>query len=298
VSFPPQFLIWLYDWQSRSRIARFAIIPLIVSAPPVVLAVLFHFNTTTVWLKAHWLVALTLGFWPAIIAPGRMLGDRLRLYQKIDREGLVLVVEGMERIVGAKLAKLVDAVKRLEASGTRLDCCEVLKASNPERQMKKIAEQVWVFLSQYRVNRKEDVDLRVVLAAMGNTKVERFVCALPEDRQVRSKIDDFGEMCCFCIAKRERKIQIIEDIKTDTRFQKTRQEYSNEDGSCICYPIIDTVNNAVPYVLSIKASKKGYFEQVQSELYDWVLSRFGVRLLFEYNSKRLEELIYAATGQK
>lgn len=103
---------------------------------------------------------------------------------------------------------------------------------------------------------------------------------------------------CACIKRRD--IVIIEDTLKESKKQKgraflsTNPEDSDDEGSIICYPVIQPVSDNIVYVLSVYVNKKGYFTTKKKALYKKVFEHFALRMRLENSLTQLKHLSQSA----
>ncbi|MCK5125313.1 MAG: hypothetical protein KAR42_03565 [candidate division Zixibacteria bacterium] len=278
-----------YEIYDGSRILRLLIVPLILGVPPL----LFAANSNIPFLKTffdnHTTLATICIFWPVLYLLFHYFIEICKPRVTVDLEQLMSLFAAIDYIMGAKIERFGNEAKSiLSQQNMPTDDVIFQKITQPIKQIDKIVEFVWHFFRS-RTSDK-NIDFRVALARMGEKHIEKYEFFQPMDDGPISTVEDLQNDCCgFSRAKQRGKIIIIPDIQLSAaesgekcNFVITSEENKKKVGSMICYPIRHRNLNSIPYVLSISASKKGYFDIDNKETYEFILSKFAKRLSLEY----------------
>jgi hypothetical protein len=229
-----------------------------------------------------------------ILIPAAALYQRLSQHEPVTSRQLVDFLKILDHIVGKKFERFGTHLKQF-AARRDVSATEAFRTiTQPDDQIRELVEGIWKYFELTKSD--ADVDIRVALARMGQEHIEAFECFYPADPGPRSSVESLqSPESGFSTAKRTRRIVIVQDIysegrkKRGKRFVISRPHLEDEEGAMLCYPIEERHINAVPYVVSVCASKRGYFRNSEREKYEVILKRFAQRIVLEYCLKYIKE---------
>jgi hypothetical protein len=214
---------------------------------------------------------------------------------------LSTVLAILRRIVGAKAERFSNALRRFENEPEKAKAKAIFQTiTKPNDQLQVIVAGIYQFFEATRPAHFAiaDLNVRVALARMGSQHVESIDVFFPSGQQPRSKISELQrEECGFSRAKAAGKIIVVEDFVAEQKTSRnscyvvTDQRRMDEEGSMICYPVIDRGANNVSYVISVCAAKAKYFKRSESEYYGEILEHFAQRIFLEHCLKSLKSYI-------
>lgn len=199
----------------------------------------------------------------------------------------------LDRPVGQKLIRFGKVAKRLSKKGGEDAGAVFREITQPEIQIALLVESLYMFFLQ-EVESKEE--LKVTLARMKRAKIESFECFLPHGSGPKSNAATLQspEATVNRAAKLKKPI-VVADIAAELRKKKNRQYApgsggSGNEGSMICYPVIDPeLPNDVPFVITIKYFQKNHFTVTRRRRYEFVLQRFSERIAMENRLRIIKE---------
>jgi hypothetical protein len=212
-------------------------------------------------------------------------------HEEIGTAGLLSLFTTLERVVGAKASRFDRAVKQLEEDKITANPKELfLEITQPSQQ---IALLVEAFHGFFDVIDKSSVSFKVTMASIvDGVPVEWFYFA-PQSQPPRTPIEVLQRPnSAISRAIAARRMVVVEDFKAEVAKRDNgsyivKDGVASEDGSLICYPVLDPKRERIPYVLTVVADRKKYFLGVKKPFYEWVFERFVVRIKLEHH---LEEI--------
>ena len=282
----------IYNIFDKTIVQIFIVIILVL---PAALVAACQYNAA---LKLFFSKHSTLGFifmlLPVVLTIGNIFARNLKKHQPEYKE-IARFVACINNIIGAKMKRLGEAVKRLSNSKTPLSVDQLIYGIlKPKEQIYSITEQIWYLYSL--TNNKENIKIRVSLAKMGEKHIDHIESSYPNDAAPRSEIAKLQvDTCSMTIAKSTRKILIIDDIKKEGRkkrhskFVVTDPTRSDEEGSMICYPVDHHHLKKVPFVINVCASEKHFFSKKDEEKHKYILEQFAKRICLEFSLITLNE---------
>jgi hypothetical protein len=137
---------------------------------------------------------------------------------------------------------------------------------------------------------KTEMQFRVSVVDITGTKINGFRAHAPRGRHPRAKIDMLNQPTSgFSRAiSSSKNMVIIEDIEAEgSKKFKDRcwvtEEGGSDSGSALIYVVHDTLIDAKPYAICIRASKPHVFKKSDRQFFETVMNRFGDRLCIEYS---------------
>ena len=251
-------------------------------------------------LLGGWLV-LAAAVWPFLVTLVFFYVDRARDARHApDQRGLLTLFDTIEDVVGEKrerFAQKLQEFREKKSPGTKLDGAAVfLSITQPRQQIDSIIEGVLLFFKG--IQSRKDTSLRVSLIEVKNRHPVDFLCFFPRDKGPRSAIKDLDNPnSAAARAIKAGGIVVIEDIKSAAnkdQFRVTDPSRAEEEGSMICYPVLDRSNRAVVLLVCLCSDVPRYFLGRSRKMYGWVFSKFANRLLLEYNLSVLKKLVEEA----
>ena len=295
-----------YKYYMDSFLLRWVVGPLMICGPSS-LFVFTRFNSPLeVFLREHVYLTVLMAILPLIVLPGTYVAHRMREELPLSERDLMLLLKTFDHIVASKSSRFRRAVDRLTGEKRFPQCAKdparpcgrelFLDITKPEEQIRLITEGVWqyFFICQHDAN----VEIKVALARMGSRHIEEFLCFYPSDKGPRSDVSELQKpKSAFSQAKASGQLVIVESTlregqKSDSIRNKcyvSTSRTADEDGSLLCFPVRDSANRDVPFVISVHASLPRYFKKAARDSYRIPLEKFANRIALEANLQRIKE---------
>lgn len=286
---------------------KFGVRPLVVTLPFSALALYYRFSDLQLSVNGEissWLVdvlsqhmiiflfaAATWAYFISLISA--WFAHCAERGSAIDLPGLMGLYETFEQIVSAKEGRFRNALMELEKGRLKSDPSAIfLEITRPDQQIALLVMGLRGFFDSLAGNK---VNFKVTLATIdGDVPVEWYFFD-PGTDPPRTPIEVLrAPNSGIRRAVRTKGVVVIEDLVCEAGkgvdgLYVPDPERKVEDGSMLCYPICDPVRSKVPFVLSVVADRKKYFESAKAPLYEWTLSRFALRIRLEYHLHHLKE---------
>ncbi len=206
--------------------------------------------------------------------------ENLRRYSEPNAAELGQLLRHLDETVGTKMERLGEIAVELQKTGANCRIVDVFyRVIQPEEQIRLLLDKLYVLLLT-DINDPR-VELKIVLAKMGPRYVESFAGFRPADFGPMTQLNYLQvDHCAFSVAAKARRSIIIPNIDVEWRKKKgARYAVAPDasplpDGSMICYPIAHRHLNRVPFVLSIKCSKRNHFSELSRSRYEYLLKPF------------------------
>lgn len=205
----------------------------------------------------------------------------------------LLLLESFQKVVSSKIhrfsTELQELQKRKIEKNDSINTEQVFNTiTKPDQQIIIIIHTLFYFLDSIT----RDIEFRVRLAEINNNKPIKWFTHAPEYPHPQTNIESLqhpDSTISTCL--KSGKMEIIESIAEEIKRPKRRcVEIDGRQGSILCYPIFQQANRSYPYVISIYASRDGYFMEKKRDLYSLILDQFALRIQLEHNLLLLKEL--------
>lgn len=296
------FAKWLVRFYSSSWLIKFLLVPIVLSAPPTLIAACYSNKALKAFIKTQapqfasfaapiandyvWLFVTFIGLYPIVLMSlGKEIHKRAHS-NGLNVEGLLSLINSLDQIVGAKNSRFSRFSSSSTAGLTKENAfCTI---TDPDKQIAEIIKEICLFFNATRTDAKKLSLIRVTLAVMTNGKIANLPVYYPSDEPIRASLQSLNaQKSAFLTAARTKKMVLIPDIakelkrpKDKRKFVETENEEDN-NGSIICYPV--RCGSSVPFVISVHCDEIGYFKNEFKDLYEHSLQRFALRMNVEYN---------------
>jgi hypothetical protein len=225
-------------------------------------------------------------FWPFLMTVSTAMVLQFKPAPPTNVRELMRLLECLKQIVGQKVKRFEEFLSRQNDEPPDRIFAEITR---PDQQITEIVTGIYRYFQGTVPNEKNDVQIRVALARMGDRYIDGFESYYPSSEKPRSELRALQlEASGFSRAKLSGKILVVESIKKEgrkkskPRFAITHPSRKDEDGSMICYPVKLKGTNQIPYVISVCASESGYFREAHATVYESILQNFEQRIVLEY----------------
>ncbi|MET0028513.1 MAG: hypothetical protein ABW101_12850 [Candidatus Thiodiazotropha sp.] len=282
--------------------ARYILGPLIVSAPPSLLLAFYKFESIHAKLpeaivkffienQFSSLVFAALYIYILTVIYGVIQGFS-QGNDEIDTKGLLSLFDTLEKVVGSKAKRFDNVLWGLENGVSDSDPSAIfLEITQPSQQIALLAEGLHGFFDSIDTS---GVSFKVTIALIeGGLPVEWYYYA-PASEPPRTQMEVLQQPhSSICKAIKSRRMVVIEDFKAEAEkggegAYAVGDSAEIDNGSLICYPLLDPRRGVVPYVLTVVADKKKYFQKKKRPIYQWVVERFVVRMKLEHHLEALK----------
>lgn len=275
---------------------KIVLLPIIAFAPSLPLGLSKYFIVLDALFRDYPLLPAGLLAWPLCVSIVIGLVDHWATKSSpLDAEDFAQLLAALDHVVGKKLHRFREAEGEFCCKERRnLNGKTVFKKiTQPQIQIEEIVAGVYLYFRGVSDLRGLDTGrnrIKVALAEMGKEHITKFNCYFPKDGGgPQSKIENLRKHTSgFSSAKRAGKLIIVDDIAseeqrpdTERHFETTHQSRSGAEGSMICYPIKRS-DDDIPYVLSVVATKRGFFIEKGREKYELVMRAFAQRIVMEH----------------
>lgn len=196
----------------------------------------------------------------------------------------------LEEVVGSKSSRFQDAAQKYLKKGSEKPAPGDIfrEITQPDQQIALLNRGLYAFFEA--INRKQSTEISTALVMIGDDGLPtKWFHYWPISSPPLASIADLKqEDSTVRVAVRTKRIVIVEDIKAESKKPKSKRQYrptgaEDEEGSLICYPIIDGASGKIPYVVAVLADRKKHFVKRKKRLYRWILSHFEVRIRLEHS---------------
>ncbi|ERJ17732.1 hypothetical protein SSPSH_003500 [Salinisphaera shabanensis E1L3A] len=216
--------------------------------------------------------------------------------ERVEIKDLLRLFEVLETIVGSKSKRFGEYVSTSYKKPRSEFSAEATfrNITQPDQQIALLNIGIQTFFDA--IDRHDTNIATAIVSVSENGAPESWFHFHPDSKPPLATPEELAKPDSTVMhAIKRRRMVIIEDIaaeakKPDRSRRYRKVENEDEEGSLICYPIIDGSSNKVPYVVSIKADRKKYFRKHHSEFYSWVLETFEVRIRLEHSLLLLRSL--------
>jgi hypothetical protein len=283
----------LIAWvEQRSWMKKF-VLPIVAIAPTSALAFTRQNKDLSDWFDQHRYVQAICAFWGLVPIVAAYFYETYKPRTPLSVRQLSYLIEVLGRIVGKKVERLAGCLK--SASKRRRKAKELFdEITHPEIQMAEIVAGIWQLF--HSTSSVPDAKFRVSLARMGQVHIEVLEAFYPPDWSMRSPVEKLRiDQSGFSTAKRTKKIVVVSDLVTEAtagsraRFVVTRPDLKDESGSMICFPVEETVERAIPFVLCVCVDQRNYFTADCADVYEDLLRPFAQRIALEYCLEELKK---------
>lgn len=279
--------------------AKFVVKPLFASILPIVMAfysaqpihsaIALHYPDLALFLDTHILyitILVPIVIFATIICFG-FLEKEAKDSGSIDDIMLYKLLTVLNNVVGAKADRFSKAYKSLKTSGAS-DPGDVFRTiTKPDEQISLLGFAIYSFFATID---KENVSLQLGVAPLEKgVLADEWLCFAPQStppdiplRMLKECPDSTVSTCL-----RERSLVIIENTLKEQRKKKKRrfvaitEKEQKEEGSLICFPVLQPAGNEIAYIVSIYANKKGYFLEKKQSVYERLFEHFALRIRLE-----------------
>lgn len=216
--------------------------------------------------------------------PGRELG----------RDDVLAILHSVNVVVGDKMKRFC---RTLDSIGGR----EEVSAQDVFQSITQPDQQIGLLVSAVH-GAFDFIDntgayFRVGLLTVEEGKPIEWAQFYPPERPPRASESDLAHPGSTVMNSiRSKRTVIVEDInkevkkrkKQDRRYLKLHNR-DDEQGSQLCYPVVDPSTREVVLVLTIAGDKQCCLREKHLELYEWIIDHYSVRLTLEHRLYLLRE---------
>lgn len=202
-----------------------------------------------------------------------------------DKE-LHTLLKVLDGVVGAKAERFGKYLRGATSTEYLAPGTVFAEITKPDEQIALLGQALYSYFESID---QDHVNLRVGVAALKNCELEDdWLYFAPQTQPPRTPLSTLrhpDSTISACIRKMD--IVIVEDTQKESCKERGRNflaaspEASDEEGSIICYPIIQPATRQVVCVLSAYANKKGYFAIKKKAIYKKVFEHFSLRIRLE-----------------
>jgi hypothetical protein len=309
----PKFCKWAYKKYNDSFFTRF-FIRLLVALPPLLVTTLYTNKSLKLYLSENftefYTFISTLGndfyvlfiflfafIWtPLCFALGIEITKRAQS-NGLNVDGLLALLTSLDAVVAKKNKRFSDHVRKSDQL-TKETAFENI--TEPFSQIEEIIREICSFFNATRTNNKKSL-IRVSMAVFENNKIVNIPIYFPYDEPIRSSLPRLNQKnSAFQTAYKNKRMLLISDVQKELKKQPDKRKFAETEnevdniGSIICYPIV-TIDQTVPFVVSIHCDDPGYFKDEYRDIYEHSLMRFSLRINIEYNLLLLKEKLCGKT---
>jgi len=216
------------------------------------------------------------------------ISNKISENNNISDDALHGLLTVLKQVIGAKAERFQKHVRTLKKRGGGNAGNTFHEITQPTQQIKLLAQAIQAF---FETIDKENVNIKLGVASVRNDAIEDewFYFAPPTytPRTQPSELRDPTSTLSTCARKKT--IVIIEDIKKEIKktsksriFFATINDTEIDEGSIICYPILDEGGKVI-YIISVSANKKDYFQHKKKAIYLNFFEHFALRIRLEHN---------------
>ena len=257
-------------------------------------------NATPTVPNVIWNFAHTHPYWSIVIvtAYAIVVAASIQWLKKFIAEKDIAVVEllrlfeVLEEVVGKKASRFGECAKNLCNGKKLLTPSEVFaEITKPDIQIALLAQAVYLFFDGID---KKSVSFRVsvleIKAGVPSEWYTYYPVYSPPQTTI-AKLKQKRSTVSHCL--RTRDVFVVEDLqieadKVDGHFVSGSAQ-QEEEGSLVCYPVVNAFANDIPYVITVVADEKNYFLKRKKDLYKWFFKRFAIRIMLERNLLTIRE---------
>lgn len=298
-----RFCRWLFE-RYKGPWTQYFFAPVTLGLPPTFITT-FYGNqafkavvagfapTVETALSTHVLPAIVFAF----LYPAILLGFAKSVVKQVDSrglnvDGLLALVQSIDEVVGCKGTRFAEYAKNPGKLTRETAFCTI---TQPLTQMAELARAICSLFNATRTSKNRNL-IKVTMAVIENGQVTRIPIHYPQDEPVLASIEVLnGRNSSILTAYRNKKIVVIESIKNELQKPVSKRRFvdagndGDNTGSLICYPVLHSETDTIPYVISIHCDEDKYFKNQFSELYQHSLQRFALRLSLEHSLYLLKE---------
>ncbi|CDG51214.1 conserved hypothetical protein [Halomonas sp. A3H3] len=248
-------------------------------------AALHQFSLDNPLLATTIIVLLSVILNGLLAAPAYLL-SRLK---RVEGHDLMTLFVVLEKVVGSKAQRFESWAVQANRENGALTSGEIFdKITQPREQINLIWQGIYTFFDTID---KGNVKLDLFVASVENGCISEWEFEWPKSTPPWLSLGNVkkGHPLYKCLEKK--RIIVVDDITQPIKIgrKKDGQPLHDEEGSAICYPIHCEGGRTIPYVIVLRASKKGYFKTSHKELYDWIFSHFKIRVSLEHSLLTLKK---------
>jgi len=198
------------------------------------------------------------------------------------------LLESFQTVVASKIHRFSTELQEFQKRGSVNKEQIFNTITKPDQQIIIIIHALFHFLDSIT----RDIEFRVRLAEINNKKPTKWFAYAPEYPPPQINIESLQHPdSTISVCLKSGKMEIVESIAEEIKRPKRRcVEIDGRQGSILCYPVFQQANGIHPYVISIYASRDGFFMEKKRDLYNLILNQFALRIQLEHNLILLKEL--------
>ncbi|MCP3924776.1 MAG: hypothetical protein GY714_19540 [Desulfobacterales bacterium] len=241
----------------------------------------------TVKKSAFLIITFAISFQFIAKATYEFLLKHSRPKKEIGVDELMWISDIIENIVGEKCKRMADHARETIKEDEICAKDTFKTITKPEQQINLLVVGLCKAFEQC-INSK--VKFRVGLLKIENNKPVEWFFYEPANETPSTTAK---ELCATtstvmkCI--KDRGIIIVDDIQKELKRPKNKRRFikgrtnNNKKGSQLCFPVRHRATNDIEYVVSIAGNKKECLMEKNSELYEWIIRQFSVRVCIEHS---------------
>lgn len=216
-------------------------------------------------------------------------------YAKPSRElgtgDLIAILKAMNIVVNEKAKRMADKAKSALQQKNICPKRTFLQITQPGQQLYLLIagiKSVFEYIDQ------EKAEYRVGLLKISGNKAVEWIAFEPYVQPPRTTPEDLNaptSTVTHCI--KTKSIVVVDDIqkelKKPTKDERRFLRSNTQIGSQLCHPLTHQATGKVEYVITVAGNKANCLKQKHSELYEWILNHFAVRISMEHSLLIMKE---------
>lgn len=282
---------------------RHVLAPVAVTAVPAVLMLLLSKDEyrksfvsatgidPTAFAGIFWLSAAVVAYPILLRAFWAWVEKRAKPERQLDLEDTLLLLSAIRTVIGEKLERFTLQARSARAG---LSSGEVFtQITQPRQQIRLLTKALHALFSAI----DSSTSFRVGLLAVRDGRPSEWVCYFPEGRVARTGAQQLAAPTSTVMRSiKAKKTVVVEDVQKElSKTSKGNRNFvkgswgDDEPGSQLCYPIVDTANHEVVYVLAVAGGKAKSLKSSQLAIYDWLIEQIATRIQLEHCLVELKE---------
>jgi len=203
--------------------------------------------------------------------------------KEIERDEVCFILDAINKVVEDKAYRL-DAYTRQLQSGANTHTLEEIVA--PIRQITFLARAIMEIFNE--LFKETNIKFGVGIMSVKDKMPIQWECYHPYGNGQREPVDFLkNPESTIMHAINERKPILIEDVSKELLKPEGTRQYveigSQDEGSQLCYPLINPLTEQVVYVIAIKGNTECCLLERYMPIYEWVICHFIPRIHLEHS---------------
>lgn len=213
--------------------------------------------------------------------------------RELSKPEIISILNAIEIAVNAKSIRMATGARGALGKGSICPKETFRDITLPGQQMSLLTTGIHAVFERLS---GETIDFKVGLLKVENGKPTEWLAFHPQAIAPSMTAEELTHRtstvsCCL----RSKKIVIVDDIEKELRKKEDKRRYvassaeAKEKGSQLCFPVTHPATGKIQLVITIAGDKANSLIERHSDLYEWVLKHFVVRLSLEQSLLIMKE---------